>query len=211
MFLFSANSYFLLEDKPYVLTLTILSLAIVNLFPGFLGAKAQKLRVKVVNHGAECLVVFTSSSVLSVLWHTWCVFFSAVSLREILWSALWAFSVHLFLFWNGMICVYLSSIQLGIKHRAVGLLLGMIPIANAIMLRKIIKITLSEVRDEEEREERNRERTKMQVCKTKYPCLLVHGVFFRDSKMLNYWGRVPEELKLNGATIFYGEHQSARA
>lgn len=209
LFLFGANSYSLLTDKPVFLTLAILSLAIVNLFPGFLGAKTQKLRVKVVSHGAECLAIFACSSIFSLLWHLWCFFFSAVSLREILWSALWAFSVHLFLFWNGMLCVYFSSVQLGIKQRALGLLLGMIPIANVIMLRKIIKITLSEVRDEEEREERNRERTKLQLCKTKYPCLLVHGVFFRDSKMLNYWGRVPEELKLNGATIFYGEHQSA--
>ncbi len=209
LFLFGANSYSLLTDKPVFLTLAILSLAIVNLFPGFLGAKTQKLRVKVVSHGAECLVVFACSSVLSVFLHVFYIVFSPMTLGEVFWSAVWAFCVHLFLFWNGMICVYLSSVQLGIKHRAVGLLLGMIPIANAIMLKKIIKITLSEVRDEEEREERNRERTTMQVCKTKYPCLLVHGVFFRDSKMLNYWGRVPEELKLNGATIFYGEHQSA--
>ena len=47
------------------------------------------------------------------------------------------------------------------------------------------------------------------VCKTKYPILLVHGVFFRDSKIFNYWGRIPSELKKNGATVFYGEHPSA--
>jgi triacylglycerol lipase len=40
--------------------------------------------------------------------------------------------------------------------------------------------------------------------------LLVHGVFFRDFKHLNYWGRIPKELEKNGAEIYYGEHQSAR-
>ena len=38
---------------------------------------------------------------------------------------------------------------------------------------------------------------------------MVHGVFFRDSKLFNYWGRIPRTLKLHGATIYYGEHQSA--
>jgi triacylglycerol lipase len=37
----------------------------------------------------------------------------------------------------------------------------------------------------------------------------VHGVFFRDNKIFNYWGRVPRTLKLHGATIYYGAHQSA--
>ncbi len=44
---------------------------------------------------------------------------------------------------------------------------------------------------------------------TKYPLLLVHGVFFRNSKRLNYWGRIPAELEKNGAVVYYGEHQSA--
>jgi triacylglycerol lipase len=38
---------------------------------------------------------------------------------------------------------------------------------------------------------------------------LVHGVFFRDSKFFNYWGRIPKELETNGATIYYGNHPSA--
>lgn len=52
-------------------------------------------------------------------------------------------------------------------------------------------------------------RHKSVVCKTKYPLLLVHGVFFRDVKHFNYWGRIPAELETNGATIFYGKQQSA--
>ena len=38
---------------------------------------------------------------------------------------------------------------------------------------------------------------------------MVHGVFFRDFRNLNYWGRIPAALEANGATIFYGTHQSA--
>ena len=47
------------------------------------------------------------------------------------------------------------------------------------------------------------------VCATKYPILMVHGVFFRDFRYLNYWGRIPAELEKNGARIFYGNRQSA--
>ena len=32
---------------------------------------------------------------------------------------------------------------------------------------------------------------------------------FRDSRLLNYWGRIPAALKENGAEIYYGEMQSA--
>mgnify|MGYP004448185965 CR=1 FL=1 len=45
-------------------------------------------------------------------------------------------------------------------------------------------------------------------CKTKYPLLMVHGIFFRDWKNFNYWGRIPAALESNGATIFYGNHES---
>ncbi len=37
----------------------------------------------------------------------------------------------------------------------------------------------------------------------------MHGVFFRDFKYLNYWGRIPEALKRNGAVVYYGNQQSA--
>lgn len=47
------------------------------------------------------------------------------------------------------------------------------------------------------------------LCKTRYPLLLVHGVFFRDSRFFNYWGRIPQALIDNGATIYYGEQESA--
>ena len=30
-----------------------------------------------------------------------------------------------------------------------------------------------------------------QPCRTKYPILLVHGVFYRK----DYWGRIPEALR----------------
>ena len=74
------------------------------------------------------------------------------------------------------------------------------------MLIKIIKVCRDEVEFENDKLLLNMKRKDKQVCKTKYPLLLVHGIFFRDFEKLNYWGRIPDELIKNGATIFYGNH-----
>jgi triacylglycerol lipase len=41
-------------------------------------------------------------------------------------------------------------------------------------------------------------------CKTRFPIMLVHGAAFRDdSKLYNYWGRIPKLLRNAGADIYY--------
>ncbi|WP_338070586.1 esterase/lipase family protein [Bifidobacterium callimiconis] len=112
-------------------------------------------------------------------------------------------------FWIGIIAVYLTSVQLGLKIRVIGVVCGWIPIANLIALRLIIRTVREEVRFETDKERLDQSRAGDRVCATRYPILLVHGVFFRDTNILNYWGRVPAELERNGATIYYGNHQSA--
>ncbi|TPF91640.1 triacylglycerol lipase [Bifidobacterium sp. UTBIF-78] len=113
------------------------------------------------------------------------------------------------IFWIGIITVYVTSVQLGLKIRVIGILCGWIPIANLIALNLIIRTVGEEVRFETAKERLDRSRAGARICATRYPVLLVHGVFFRDTQALNYWGRVPAELQRNGATIYYGEHQSA--
>ena len=119
--------------------------------------------------------------------------------------------LELVVFWVGIILVYLNSGQLGIKLRVIGILVGLIPILNIIALLKIISVTGREYKVEKEKYKLNEKRKNEQICKTKYPLLMVHGVFFRDFKHFNYWGRIPDELEKNGATVFYGNHQSAAA
>lgn len=113
------------------------------------------------------------------------------------------------LFWNGMLRVYLTSVQLGIKHRVLAALCGWIPFVNIWYLSKIIRITSDEVEFETEKWELDADRAESEICKTKYPILMVHGVFFRDYRYLNYWGRIPRELTRNGAVVYYGRQQSA--
>lgn len=114
-------------------------------------------------------------------------------------------------FWAGILRVYLTSVQLGIKHRVLAALCGWILFLNIWYLTKTIRITSDEVEFETEKWELDAGREEREVCKTKYPILMVHGVFFRDFRYINYWGRIPRELTRNGATVYYGQQQSAAA
>lgn len=51
-------------------------------------------------------------------------------------------------------------------------------------------------------------RANKQICATRYPILMLHGVGFRDFKYVNYWGRIPKVLSENGAIIYYGNQEA---
>ena len=159
----------------------------------------------------EFFLVTSTALVISAVWfgpisHTWNFLANPVG-----WLAagIAIFLIEFVLFWIGIILVYTSSVQLGVKKRIIGALCGWIPFVNLFMLTEIIRTCRQEVAVERNLAKRDRERAEQQVCKTKYPLLLVHGVFFRDFDHFNYWGRIPAELEKNGATIYYGEHNSA--
>lgn len=163
-------------------------------------------------HGVEILRIFLLSTGISVVYH--------LIRLPLLWTGRWAdwlisaaiaVGILAVVFWNGMICLYVFSVQLGIRWRVIGALCGLIPIAQLIALRRIMQVVDAEVDVECARILRNNARREEKVCATKYPILLVHGVFFRDSRTLNYWGRIPDDLTANGATVFYGHQHSAAA
>ena len=119
--------------------------------------------------------------------------------------------IEAILFWIGIIMVYCTSVQLGIRERVIGILVGWMPVIHLIALIHIIVVAGKECRTERKKDKLNVSRAAYKCCNTRYPILMVHGVFFRDFEYLNYWGRVPGELEKNGARIFYGNHQSAAA
>lgn len=181
----------------------------VNVALGFIGTKGVAWRLRFLAHGIDCLLVFAASAVLSLVWHLigWLVL--SWSLKVLLPSVLWCVIWHAVLFWNGMITLYLTSVQLGLRYRIIGAVCGMIPVVNLIVLGIILKTAIAEYNTEHTKNMCNDSRKEQRICQTRYPILLVHGVFFRDSAVLNYWGRIPAELEKNGARVFYGRHSSA--
>ncbi len=206
----SANSYLLLAQEIRWLFLLVPMCLMMLLFAGIKGYQTKQLRLMICNHGAILLKAFLGSLPLSIL----CQILVAVHYlpdrpADFIWSLLLCIGVEAAVFWNGILCVYCTSSQLGVQQRVIGLLCGMIPIANLAALGMILTTVSKEVQFEVQKEQRNLARKEQQLCKTKYPLLMVHGVFFRDAKYFNYWGRVPRELEQNGAVIYYGNHQSA--
>ena len=207
---FLANSFLLIRQQPNILYALIPIFLLICIFAGTSCAATK--RAKVCFHGTVLLYAFCAGVVLSAIYHI------LLALRTIpgdhmtfVWSLVQCVGVLFVVFWVGILCVYLCSSQLGFRLRLLGLICGMIPIANLVMLYFILKSTTTECLFEISHDLRNKQREDDKVCATRYPILMVHGVFFRDFKYFNYWGRIPEELEDNGATIFYGNQPSADA
>ena len=194
--------------SPLIWAVSFLIFVFLNFFPSFV--RRSDIRIKILSDGADLLcsflVTLTAIIVYSFLithyvfgWFTIRFWFNliAVILAENI------------IFWNGIIRVYCTATMIGMKWRIIGALVGFVPIVNIVVLVKIISLSRAEVNNEERRAERNLQRQGKNVCMTKYPIVFVHGVFFRDAERFNYWGRIPNELKKNGAVIYYGNQQSA--
>lgn len=205
-----ANCVWVRDSYNVPVGLVMVLLLVANLLPFLSFRKLPDMRIRVSNHGARCLRIFAVSTMFSVIFNIVKAFEHIPDdWKHWLWAAFICFIVEAVIFWNGMICVYLTSVQMGIQIRVLGAVFGMVPVANLYFLGKIIKTVSKEVDFETDKYKLNLSRRDLQLCKTKYPILMVHGVFFRDSEKFNYWGRIPKDLINNGATIYYGEHQSA--
>ena len=182
----------------------------VNVIPTLVNRRLPKLRHRLCADGCELLIYFLISVSGSVLWLA-AMLPSMFHEQRGMWFAdfFCVILVEALVFWNGILRVYLTSAQIGVKWRTIGIICGWIPVANVVVLIRIIRLASEECRFESEKIWRARKRAPEKLCETKYPILMVHGVFFRDYKYLNYWGRIPKELSVHGAKIFYGNHQSA--
>ncbi|HUT78722.1 MAG TPA: triacylglycerol lipase [Polyangia bacterium] len=118
------------------------------------------------------------------------------------------FSMLLLLVTIGIWRILLTSRRLGIGKRLLFLVLGWIPVANAAMGLWFCRIARQEFARELIRTERQNQRVESRICETRYPILMLHGVGFRDYRYLNYWGRIPNLLMRNGATVHYGHQQA---
>lgn len=77
------------------------------------------------------------------------------------------------------------------------------------ILWRVLRAARSEYYFDLGRLEREAVHAENEDCRTKYPIMLVHGIFFRDWQLVNYWGRIPQALQKCGARLYYGGQQSA--
>lgn len=125
---------------------------------------------------------------------------SIASLIVFLFCYFWMFTA---LFWLCIICR-----RLRIAKRIIVWSMIWIPFLNYGLALYVRGLARQEIDHHLHKIHLDDVRVEYQICRTRYPLLLVHGVGFRDFHYFNYWGRIPRELKRNGAQVYYG-HQEA--
>jgi triacylglycerol lipase len=109
---------------------------------------------------------------------------------------------------NGALRIVFTSKRLGVLYRVAFALFGWIPGVNLALGLRFCRIAKEEYVFECLQRELQAARAESQVCATKYPLLLLHGIGFRDYEHFNYWGRIPLLLTQNGAKVYYGKQQA---
>ena len=171
--------------SPWMYVLSVVLFLVCNIFPTVEKNLSRKLRIAA--GGANLLMAFLALLVLD------CVF---VILTGVLWFGMFSamfwnnvivvYIIELLVFWNGIIRIYCTSAMIGTRWRIVGILCGMIPIANIIVLVKLISLARSEINMEKRRTIRNRERKDKAVCATKYPIRMLLSIIKDENLIKNY-------------------------
>jgi len=127
-----------------------------------------------------------------------------VFVADIILSVIFISSLYL----NGTLRIVVSSKQLNFIKKILLLLYMWIPVVNLFFIVYLGSIAKTEYERELYRIINRNERIDSEICKTKYPLFMLHGIGFKDSRLFNYWGRIPRELKQHGAIIYYGNHEA---
>lgn len=211
--LLSGVAAFLSEDYGFkgaaVVAAAVLSVCflIVNIKPS--GVKSPSRRLNIMYNGRELLIIFVWSFVVNcAALIVWINFFGLGARGIAVFTAVTLVSGAVVVF-NGVLRLFTTSARLGIVQRVMIALFWWVPAANVFIFAKAAKTAYNEFELETEKIQLNNIRKESEICRTRYPILMVHGVFFRDLKFFNYWGRVPGELIRNGAEVYYGEQHSA--
>lgn len=108
---------------------------------------------------------------------------------------------------SGIIRVIITSTWLNVVDRILCIVFLFMPIVNLFVMIYMARTAALEYEYFSYKEQVESERSD-DICQTKYPIVMVHGVGFRDLHYFNYWGRIPKALEKHGATVYYG-HQEA--
>ncbi len=169
-----------------------------------------KLRVRAM-YGGKILLKFTALSlVFQTVYYIFAIKNDFWGMPKPIWITDTVVTALLVLGygWNGILRIACLCRRLGIVKRIVTFFLLPVPIVGIFALIIMYRAAKAEYDYETTRAACDSQRVESQVCATKYPLLMVHGLGFRDWRYFNYWGRIPKELIKNGAKIYYGNQEA---
>lgn len=162
------------------------------------GRKGSHGKIRRLDSGAFVLGCGVLQSVIQLI-IVIVLCFTKLNGWRLLANALCAYAITTLLCLSGIVRIAASARQVKILWYVILLFTWYIPLVNCIVFRKFYKAARSEYYFEQAKLDLDAARKENEICKTKYPILMVHGIFFRDWQVINYWGRVPNELIGNGA------------
>ena len=172
--------------------------------------KSMNTRLTIMYDGRELAIIFAYGFMLNIMsFIIWSFVLISMTVGDIVLFMVWTLLTGAIVIFNGVLRMFITSRQLGIIRRILLLVFWWVPVFNVVIIVKICSTVYNEYILENDKIILDNTRMENEVCKTKYPILMVHGVFFRDSRFFNYWGRVPAELIRNGAAVYYGDQHSA--
>lgn len=166
-------------------------------------------KLRRINKGCQ-LIKHSGIAAIAEIFILW-LYFSVVSpgTVNVVFSIIYPVIFIAITLFCGIIRISVSSKQVKITDHIALIMFWWLPVVNIFLFRKFYRTGRREFTFESDRIELENARAQNEICKTKYPVLMVHGIFFRDWQYFNYWGRIPATLISNGAQIFYGNQQSA--
>ncbi len=193
--------------KIIILMILMIYYLFVLFFPERKQAGSRKLAI--LSHGIRLIWQGCIYSVLQIF-----VISFTLSQKDY-WTAGINFLISLVIlagiFSGGIFRTVISSRQVKVLWYVSLFFFWWVPVGNLILFHHIGKIARREFYLERAKAELDLVRKENEICRTKYPVLMVHGIFFRDWQMFDYWGRIPPELRRNGAEIYYGKQQSSQS
>ncbi len=148
-----ANCFIFINDSVLLIILAVVIFLVLDLTAGFKSVNTKSRLLRLCNHGTTLLISFCASIVVSSIMHI-LLYMDVIGHtgNELIGSVIFCVILNVILFWTGIICVYMTSSQLGIKTRVLGIICGPIPVANLVMLSIIIRTALYEIVLESEKE-----------------------------------------------------------
>lgn len=175
------------------------------------GKDAPSQRLRRIQRGADLILTGGWAAVISVIALIVWMVRSEAAVGFKIGGAVIAIAVIGFMVFIGVAKIVSGAKQVKIRDYVLLLMFWWCPVVNIFLVRKYYQTARREYIIEADRIELDNARAENEVCSTKYPIILVHGIFFRDWQLVNYWGRIPATLIKNGAKVYYGKQQSSLA